>query len=553
MRRFAELFESLDTTTSTLAKIEAMSGYFRSAPAADAAWAVYVLMGRRLKRSVGPALLRTWLLEEAGLPAWLVEETYGSVGDLAETIALLVSASADAAPTADVHLSEWFHSRILPLVDQSVEAQRRSVVGWWRALSYRECFLVNKLLTGSLRVGVSRSLVTRALADSLAQPRVQIERALIGAWHPTAGFWEALTRNQSNLHVAQPYPFFLASPLEGEVTRLGECARWAAEWKWDGIRGQIVRRGGTCSLWSRGEEIITDRFPEIIDAAAALPEGTVLDGEVLAWRDDRVLPFAHLQQRIGRRRLAAKILREIPARFVAYDLLEWQGIDWRGRALRERRVMLEQVLEQRSSLVVQQPSLLEQQSPVLAVSPLLAADSWALRSAARAEARGRGVEGVMLKDWDSPYGTGRQRGAWWKWKVDPFVFDGVLLYAAPGHGRRSNLYTDYTFGVWNDGTLVPVAKAYSGLTDVEIQALDRWIRANTREKFGTARSVEAVHVFELAYEGIASSGRHKSGIALRFPRILRWRMDKPAAEADTLADLKQVLVEVLAAASAQRL
>jgi len=539
MRRFAELFESLDTTTSTLAKIDAMSGYFRSAPAADAAWAVYVLMGRRLKRSVGPALLRRWLLEEAGLPTWLVEETYGSVGDLAETIALLVSAAADAAPTADLPLSEWFHGRILPLVDQSVEEQRRLVVGWWRALSYRECFLVNKLLTGSLRVGVSRSLVTRALADSLAQPRVQIERALIGAWHPTAGFWEALTRNQSNLHVAQPYPFFLASPLEGEVTRLGECARWAAEWKWDGIRGQIVRRGGTCSLWSRGEEIITERFPEISAAAAALPEGTVLDGEVLAWRDDRVLPFAQLQQRIGRRRLSAKILREIPARFVAYDLLEWQGSDWRDRPLRQRRVMLERVLEQ--------------QSAVLAVSPLLAADSWALRSAARAEARGRGVEGVMLKDWDSPYGTGRQRGAWWKWKVDPLVFDGVLLYAAPGHGRRSNLYTDYTFGVWNGGALVPVAKAYSGLTDVEIQALDRWIRANTREKFGTVRSVEAVHVFELAYEGIASSSRHKSGIALRFPRILRWRIDKPAAEADTLADLKQVLVEVLAADAAQRL
>jgi len=539
MRRFAELFESLDTTTSTLAKIDAMSGYFRSAPAADAAWAVYVLMGRRLKRSVGPALLRRWLLEEAGLPTWLVEETYGSVGDLAETIALLVGAAADAAPTADLPLSEWFHGRILPLVDQSVEEQRRLVVGWWRALSYRECFLVNKLLTGSLRVGVSRSLVTRALADSLAQPRVQIERALIGAWHPTAGFWEALTRNQSNLHVAQPYPFFLASPLEGEVTRLGECARWAAEWKWDGIRGQIVRRGGTCSLWSRGEEIITERFPEISAAAAALPEGTVLDGEVLAWRDDRVLPFAQLQQRIGRRRLSAKILREIPARFVAYDLLEWQGSDWRDRPLRQRRVMLERVLEQ--------------QSAVLAVSPLLAADSWALRSAARAEARGRGVEGVMLKDWDSPYGTGRQRGAWWKWKVDPLVFDGVLLYAAPGHGRRSNLYTDYTFGVWNGGALVPVAKAYSGLTDVEIQALDRWIRANTREKFGTVRSVEAVHVFELAYEGIASSSRHKSGIALRFPRILRWRMDKPAAEADTLADLKQVLVEVLAADAAQRL
>jgi DNA ligase-1 len=533
MRRFAELFETLDTTTSTRAKVDAMSAYFRSAPAADAAWAVYVLIGRRLKRSVGPALLRTWLKEASGLPAWLIEETYASVGDLAETIALLVSAPASAAPPKEVSLTEWFQGRILPLADISAEEQRDRVVGWWRTLAYRECFLVNKLLTGSLRVGVSRSLVTRALADCLRQPRVQIERSLIGTWNPSAGFWQALTRNEGNLHVAQPYPFFLASPLEGEVQRLGERAHWAAEWKWDGIRGQIVRRGGVCTLWSRGEEVITERFPEIIEAAATLPDGTVLDGEVLAWLGDRVLPFARLQQRIGRRKPSAKILREIPARFIAYDLLEWEGVDWRPHTLRERRDLLERVMEQRS--------------PVLAASPLMEGKSWEELAAARGQALKRGVEGVMLKDWSSPYGTGRQRGAWWKWKVDPFVFDGVLLYAAPGHGRRSNLYTDYTFGVWNDGTLVPVAKAYSGLTDVEIQSLDRWIRVNTREKFGTVRSVEPKHVFELAYEGIASSSRHKSGIALRFPRIVRWRPDKPAAEADSLTNLR----EVLASCSAQ--
>jgi len=531
MRRFAELFESLDTTTSTRAKIDAMSGYFRSAPPEDAAWAVYVLIGRRLKRSVGPAQLKTWLLEESHLPDWLVEETVGSVGDLAESIALLVPSAVGAVDAGgaavDLPLSEWFESRILPLADQSVEERRRHIVDWWHALSYRECFLVNKLLTGALRVGVSRSLVTRALAEALDQPRVQIERALIGAWNPSAGFWEALTLNQGNLHVAQPYPFFLASPLDGDMQRLGERGRWAAEWKWDGIRGQIVRRGGVATLWSRGEEVITDRFPEIIAAAAALPDGTVLDGEVLAWRDDRVLPFAHLQQRIGRRKLNAKLLREIPVRFVAYDLLECSGVDWRPRPLRERRAALQ--------------DLLFGGGEVLTVSPLIPGATWDALAVARGEARGRGVEGVMLKDWDSPYGTGRQRGAWWKWKVEPFVFDGVLLYAAPGHGRRSNLYTDYTFGVWNGATLVPVAKAYSGLTDLEIQSLDRWIRSHTKEKFGTVRSVEPCQVFELAYEGIASSGRHKSGIALRFPRILRWRIDKPAAEADSLANLEQVL------------
>ena len=530
MRRFADLFESLDTTTSTRAKIEAMAAYFRAADTLDAAWAVYVLIGRRIKRSVGPAALRNWLNEEAGLPVWLVEETYASIGDLAETIALLVPADAARLGQPDVRLSEWFCDRILPLAGEDVETRRRHIVGWWRELPYRECFLVNKLLTGALRVGVSRSLVTRALAEALDQPRVGIERALIGDWVPSAAFWESLASQQGTAHAAHPYPFYLASPLTGEPAALGAREDWLAEWKWDGIRGQVVRRAGQCILWSRGEEIITGRFPEIVAGAGALPDGTVLDGEVLAWSGACALPFALLQQRIGRSKLSAKILAQIPARFVAYDLLELDGEDWRPRPLRERRARLGALLEDFAPAALQ-------------LSPALEEASWEAVGALRDEARARGVEGLMLKAWNSAYGTGRQRGAWWKWKIEPFVFDGVLLYAAPGHGRRSNLYTDYTFGVWNGDALVPVAKAYSGLTDIEIRDLDKWIRAHTREKFGIVRSVEAVHVFELAYEGIAASGRHKSGIALRFPRIKRWRLDKPVAEADTLEALQRVLAE----------
>jgi DNA ligase 1 len=529
VRRFAELFESLDTTTSTRAKVEALREYFGKADPVDAVWAVYVLIGRRVKRAVGPSLLRTWLLEEAGLPAWLIEETYGSVGDLAETIALLVAREGPGEGTGvDVSLATWFTDRILPLGGQDAAGQRRHVVAWWRDSSYLECFLVNKLLTGALRVGVSRSLVTRALAEHFDQPRVQIERALIGNWSPSTDFWTALAQNAANLHVAHPYPFYLASPLDGLPEQLGPREQWLAEWKWDGIRGQIVCRQGGCSLWSRGEEIITERFPEIV--GAPLPDGTVLDGEVLAWQGERALPFARLQERIGRRKLTAKILRDVPARFVAYDLLESEGEDLRARPLRERRERLSGLLGRVAS-------------PVLSISPAVTETSWAALTAVREQARSRGVEGLMLKAWDSAYGTGRQRGSWWKWKIDPFVFDGVLLYAAPGHGRRSNLYTDYTFGVWQGDTLVPVAKAYSGLTDLEIRDLDKWIRAHTRERFGMVRSVDPWQVFELAYEGIAASSRHKSGIALRFPRMLRWRSDKPAAEADTLADLQQVLAE----------
>jgi len=531
VQRFAALFDSLDTTGSTRAKIDAMVQYFQRAPPADAAWAVYVLMGRRAKRSVGHSLLHAWLIEESGLPAWLVDETYASIGDLAETIALLLAVDVpEQDPAGHLTLNQWFTERIVPLADAGVETKRMRVTGWWRQLGYRENFLVNKLLTGALRVGVSRSLVTRALAEVFDQPRAEIERALIGEWLPSTAFWERLSRNEASAHVSHPYPFFLASPLEGPAASLGPREDWLAEWKWDGIRGQIVRRRGECTLWSRGEEIITGRFPEISAAAEALPDGTVIDGEVVAWQGDRVLPFAHLQRRIGRLKLSAKILQDVPARFIAYDLLEFRGEDRRALPLYQRRGELEGVLARPGQQIIQ-------------LSAEIPADSWAELAAHRERARALGVEGIMLKSRQSHYGVGRQRGAWWKWKIDPFTFDGVLLYAAPGNGRRSNLYTDYTFGVWNGDALVPVAKAYSGLNAAEIQELDRWIRTHTREKFGTVRSVETQYVFELAYEGIAKSTRHKSGIALRFPRIIRWRKDKTAVEADQLADLKRVLSE----------
>jgi DNA ligase-1 len=528
VQRFAELFEALDTTTSTNAKVAAMVAYLRSVDPLEAAWATYVLIGRRPKRSVGPALLRRWLGEEAGLPEWLVDDAYASVGDLAETIALLVQPDpALVRESAALGLGQWFEQRILPLHRLEESAQRAQVTHWWRSLCYRESFLVNKLLTGSLRVGVSRTLVTRALAELLDRPRVEIERGLIGAWEPGEGFWHSLGAGTTSTGLLHPYPFYLASPLEQPVEELGDRERWLAEWKWDGIRGQIVRRENECVLWSRGEELITDRFPEVIAAARWLPSGTVIDGEVLAWRGAAPLPVAKLQKRIGRKNVSQSVLAEAPARFRAYDLLERDGEDLRAGALRARRAALAEVL---------------QGAPAeFGLSQPLEAPDWETLGKLRGDARRLGVEGVMLKDWDAPYGAGRQRGAWWKWKIDPLTFDGVMIYAAAGHGRRSNLYTDYTFGVWDGGELVPVAKAYSGLTDAEIRELDRWIRARTRERFGPVRSVDPVQVFEIAYEGIAASPRHKSGIAMRFPRILRWRQDKPAAEASTLADLKRVL------------
>jgi DNA ligase-1 len=530
VRAFSELFEELDTTTATSLKVAAMVRYMRLAPPADAAWATYILSGHRLKRFIGPTLLYRWLTEAALLPEWLIEESMAAVGDMAETIALLMETDRNAATGADVPLAEWIDARLLPLRAVAVEEQRAAIVNWWRTLAYRECFLLNKLLTGELRVGVSALLVTRAIAETFDIPRPDIARRLMGEWLPSAQFWEALAARATTPTAAStPYPFFLASPLEGGPAALGSPSDWQIEWKWDGIRAQLIRRNDQCFIWSRGEELITERFPEVtVAAAAAFANGTVLDGELVAWKHGRVRPFALLQQRIGRKKLSAAILKDIPVRFLAYDLLEEHHTDLRAAPLRQRRARLE-------ALLAAAPTAINLSSVVVADG------TWDDCAQLRAQSRSRGVEGIMLKALDSGYGTGRTRGAWWKWKIDPYRFDAVMLYAHPGHGRRSNLYTDYTFGVWRDDELVPVAKAYSGLNNAEIAELDRWIRAHTLEKFGPNRAVEQSQVFELAYEGIAASNRHKSGIALRFPRILRRRLDKPAAEADTLEALQRVL------------
>lgn len=531
MRAFSELYEELDTTTSTNLKVAAMARYFKSAAPADAAWAAYILSGHRLKRFIGPALLYRWLVEECGLPEWLVEESRATVGDLAETIALLTESGGKglARHAPEVPLAAWMEERLLPLRAADESWQRAAVVDWWRTLPYRESFLVNKFLTGELRVGVSELLVTRALSEVLSMARPDLQRRLMGDWFPSAAFWESLRSGEAPVEdPSAPYPFFLASPLEADPATLGSRDQWQAEWKWDGIRSQLIRRRGESFIWSRGEDLVTDRFPELATAANQLPDGVVLDGELVAWRDGAIRPFADLQQRIGRKKITPAILKSVPVRFLAYDLLEQGYDDLRMLPLRERRARLE-------ALIAAAPQAID-------ISSILPAGSWEELAELRAQSRTRGVEGLMLKALEAPYGTGRQRGAWWKWKIEPYSFDAVMLYAQPGHGRRSNLYTDYTFGVWSNGELVPVAKAYSGLSNAEITALDRWIRSHTREKFGPVRSVEPTQVFELAYEGIAASTRHKSGIALRFPRIARRRSDKPAAEANTLADLQAVLL-----------
>ncbi len=526
MRRFAALYAELDSTTATSEKVAAMVSYFEVAPPEDAAWAAWFLTGRKLKRVASAPLMGELVIEASGYPGWLVDECYGQVGDFAETIALLVDAQDDS--DSNVTLSTWV-ARLteLPSLD---DAQRRaSILRWWRGVPSEQRFLVNKLMTGALRVGVSQRLVVQALAKVSGLPTETIAHRLTGTFVPDADAFRALVAPAdaaAAVDLDQPYPFFLASPLEAEPQTLGPIDEWLAEWKWDGIRAQVLKRHGRVRVWSRGEERLDGRFPEIEAAAAALSDGVVLDGEILGWRSGECpLPFAALQKRIGRLKPGAKSLADCPVVLLAYDLPEQDGVDLRERPLAERRARL--------------AALLERAPSALRLSPLIAADSWDTFADARTESRDRGVEGLILKRRDSPYRVGRKRGDWWKWKIDPYTIDAVLVYSQPGSGRRSNLYTDHTFALWDDeGKLVPVAKAYSGLTDAEIASLDRWIRAHTLERFGPVRAVEPHHVFELAFEAINRSTRHKSGIAVRFPRILRWRTDKPAAEADRLRTLR---------------
>lgn len=543
MRRFADLFDRIDRTTSTSAKVEAIREYLTTAPREDAAWAVYFLMGRRIKRLVKSDELHGVVMELTGLPGWLLGECYQAVGDSAEMWSLvLCGTGALAEEPEDVPLHVWVEERIEALRIADGGERRAMVRTWLAASDAREVFLVLKLLTGEMRVGVSATLVTRAVAMAAGVEQDLAAHRLMGDWRPSADFLgRVFSPRTGEDDATRPYPFYLASPVdfppEGEPAaraierQLGDSSGYQVEWKWDGIRCQLIRRGSRVVLWSRGEDIVTERFPEVTERAARLQSGTVLDGEILAYKNGKPLAFAKLQRRIGRQGLTPAILAESPVAFMAYDILEHEGRDVRGVPLEERRSLLERLLAKHPT------------QGQLVVSERVQAESWDKLARIRSESRSRGVEGLMLKLKSSPYGVGRERGAWWKWKIDPYSIDAVLVYAQPGHGRRAGLLTDYTFAVWDGEELVPVAKAYSGLSNEEIATLDTWLRSHTVERFGPVRVVKPEQVFELHFEGIAASSRHRSGVAFRFPRMARWRDDKPARDADTLATVRRLLVE----------
>lgn len=585
MEHFAKLFAQLDQTNKTREKVEAIAAYFREVDPASATWGLYFLSGQKLQRVVSSSLLRQWAIEVAQIETWLFDECYEAVGDLGETISLVVPRTTDTQGegASSRSLAEWVEQVLIPLRRLTVAEQRTAIVACWQQLNQVACLVLNKLLTGSFRVGVSQKLVVRGLAVASGIDAEVLAHRLMGTWSPSAQFFaELVNPDGGDASVSRPYPFFLASPLEGEPGELGDVGEWQAEWKWDGIRAQVIRRQGQTYIWSRGEELMKDRFPELEQESEYLLDGTILDGEIVGRLNGDILPFAQLQRRIGRTQLGPKILREVPVAYLMFDVLERQGNDVRGATLRERRQMLQEIAadltekcasgmaaKAKSSLLGliddqdEDPGAERDSEPRehadegvsgevgrgktfahelhFVLPGLVEAGSWDELTVIRGRSRQEHAEGLMLKRLDSPYRVGRPRGDWWKWKILPYTIDAVLIYAQRGHGKRASLYTDYTFGVWDGETLVPFAKAYSGLTDKEIARVDRFVRQNTLERFGPVRSVRPELVFELAFENIQISTRHKSGIAVRFPRILRWREDKPIHEADNLTTIRSML------------
>lgn len=550
MRLFGELVVKLGTSTKTNDKLEMVTTYFAEASDADKVWVIALFSGRRPKRTVNSTQLREWCRELTGLPTWLFEESYHTVGDLAETIALLLpdQNQDQQATDASGEALSFYLQRLLLLGKEEERIKKEFVLSCWARMNKEERFVFNKLITGGFRIGISQKMIVNALAKTVGVEPSIIAHRISGDWDPAATSFATLLSEEGTAgDLSRPYPFYLAYALEEDLAALGSPESWQAEWKWDGIRGEVIKREGQFFVWSRGEELMTDRLPEYQQFKDLLPDGTVLDGEIigLAHRpppgeEEAVpaggeeplsfdpLPFAALQTRIGRKNVTKKHLTEVPVGFITYDLLEYNGEDWRNRPLEQRRAQLEKAVAAAGH-------------PLLQLSPVVSFNDWEELAGKRSLSRDRGSEGVMLKKKSSVYQVGRKRGDWWKWKIDPLVIDAVMVYAQKGHGRRSNLYTDYTFAVRQGDQLVTFTKAYSGLTDKELAEVDAFVRKNSLEKFGPVRTVRPELVFEIAFEGIAASARHKSGVALRFPRINRWRKDKGLEEIDTIEHLKKML------------
>lgn len=526
MRAFAQLFSHLELSNKTGVKVAALTDFLRTSSLEDKTWLVALFTGKRPKRPVTSTLMKMWTLEETGIPEWLFVECYSNTGDLSETISLLLPKPTKQKVDKPLHI--WMNE-IIALGKYTQEEKRAYVVSAWKELSQQERFIFNKLVGGSFRVGVSTQLLVRALSAYSDLETSYITQRIIGQWNPQENNLDDLLFSENiELNLSKPYPFALAYPIENTPNNLGHPNEWQAEYKWDGIRGQIIKRKSEIFIWSRGEDLVTEAFPDLASRVKEFTEDNfVLDGEILPYNDGQILPFSELQKRLNRKIISPKLQKEIPLAFYAYDLLEYQDKDIRHLPLSERRELL-------FSLIQSAPEGIFPSSDI-------DFSSWESLEKLQEKSRNLNAEGVMLKRKNGNYPVGRKKGFWWKWKVQPFTLDAVLIYAQKGSGRRSAHYTDYTFAIRKGEELVTIAKAYSGLTDKEIQEISRWVKRNSIEKFGPVRTVKAELIFEIGFEGISESKRHKSGFALRFPRILRWRKDKTIDEIDNIETLQSLL------------
>ncbi|MCJ0743593.1 ATP-dependent DNA ligase [Pedobacter montanisoli] len=526
MKRFAQLIQELELSNKTNDKIEALVTYFNEANPLDKPYVIAMFTGKRPKRPITTTLIRQWAIELSDIPEWLFTESYHSVGDLSETIALVLPVAEN---NIDKPLHQWI-TELTTLQSKTDEEKKRYVLDSWNSLTTQERFIFNKLISGNFRIGVSNKMLVNAIAKQSKQDANKIMHSIMGKWQPNQITYEELTTGAHvNTDNSWPYPFCLAYAIDTEPENLGKTSAWQAEWKWDGIRGQIVKRNGELFIWSRGEELVTDQFPELHFLKDELADGTVLDGEILAVKNENVLPFSTLQQRLNRKTISKNQLENAPIGFYTYDILEYENNDIRTEPLVKRRQLLEKLINR---LITK---------GIVVLSPVVKFKSWAELAQIREKAREINSEGIMLKHLNSIFHTGRKRGDWWKWKINPYTVDTVMIYAQKGSGRRANFYTDYTFAVRDGEKLITIAKAYSGLTDKEIKEVNSFVNKNAIEKFGPVRTVKPELVFEIAFEGIAESKRHKAGLALRFPRIARWRKDKRVEEINTLDDLRALI------------
>jgi len=540
MKAFADLWATLEGQLSEARSAQILARYLQQTSAEDAAWAIYLLCGKKPKKLLSARELVEYFLQTSGTPGWLFWESDDVVGDVNETIALLNDTFMDETASQQNRnenshpqqnsLAFWMENQLNTLAEVA-QSQRPAFLGnCWQKLGYREAFIINRILTGTWKSNLPLKTIAQALSIVSGQEPMTLMHRLKADWLPNKVFYAKLiAEDQPTFQTEQKFSFGEFKPLEeSSIESLGAVEDWWLAWQWEGLRVQCIRRADDCFLWSQNGELVTDRFPELHEMAQKLPEGTILEGVIVACSGQAPLPLADLQPRLGGKSVNRKMMESCPVAFVATDLQLLANEDMRNLPAQQRKTRLAQLANDIGFPLVH--------------FPRIEIDQWAHARKLLQEARQHHAEGLSLQRLNSPYPIQNQQADWWSWKVQPHTINAILLYAKMEMaGRSQKQTTEYTFAVWHEDQLVPVARTGIGLPPEEAELLDGWIRANTYERFGPVRSVEPFHVYEIAFDGITPSKRHKCGFVLREPRIINPRPHTPIEEASRLEDLHRLL------------